>query len=587
VSQRDITRRLEEGALHPLRETARFRSWQRLGSGGMGVVYRAHDLERDTPVALKVLRRVDPVGVLQFKHEFRALADVNHPNLVRFYELIGEGEQWFFTMELVEGVDFLAHVRGTSTPSRVPTPTRGTGTPTHPTPDDPTVTHAPSARPPAGDTTRSAQLEPAHKPAGADTEPAARDTRGAAAGAAPLVGADQIARLRDALRQLATGLFALHAAGQLHRDVKPSNVMVTATGRVVILDFGIAAELTPEGVLPEADRRVVGTPAYMAPEQAAGPRVDEAADWYGVGVILYEALTGQRPYPGNGMGAVIAKQLRDPPDPRRRAPAAPEDLLALALELLARDPSQRPSGAAVVSRLGDRVPVAATLTPHPIASRAADAAKARGAILAALRNAWASAQQGASRTVLVAAGANRAASAPIGEFLVDLQGRADTVVLSGRCYERESMPYKALDSVMDAVTRRLGELGEREVWRTVPRHVHALAQLFPQLERIEAVAVAPTLDSGAGDAGDALGELLGRLAAAGTVILHIDDTHFGDAASAFLLAAALAHPAATRILVIACYRGEPDESAFVKALRGSCPGVLELAAADVDAGRSD
>ena len=315
-----------------------------LGSGGMGVVYRAHDRRRGADVALKTMRRVDGASLYRFKQEFRALLDVTHPNLVSLYELVSDGRNWFITMELIDGVDFLRYVRSA-----------------RPAPGDPDQSTLASdgpapiigSDPLSATVTKRGETEEATRttlsPTGwLDPRPTTNLPPRAATGLPP----EGRRRLRDALRQLAEGIAALHAAGKLHRDIKPSNVLVTRTGRVVLMDFGLATEQDREGIARSAEGQVVGTVAYMAPEQAAGLPLSAASDWYSVGVMLYQALTGRLPFLGGSLAILGDKQNYEPPPPRELVPDVPGDLNALCVELLRRDPRARPSGREVLRRLG-------------------------------------------------------------------------------------------------------------------------------------------------------------------------------------------------------------------------------------------
>jgi serine/threonine protein kinase len=153
------------------------------------------------------------------------------------------------------------------------------------------------------------------------------------------------------MAQLADAGGAIHAAGKIHRDLKPSNVLVDGDGRVVVLDFGVALDLV--SLNREVDRagaEVVGTATYMAPEQSDETVPTPAADWYSVGVMLYEALVGQPPYSGAMLDVISLKNTMDAPSPAASAEGVPADLDELCVELLQRDPRRR-SGLVEVRRL--------------------------------------------------------------------------------------------------------------------------------------------------------------------------------------------------------------------------------------------
>jgi len=134
------------------------------------------------------------------------------------------------------------------------------------------------------------------------------------------------------MKQLAEGVAALHTAQKVHRDIKPSNIMVTRAGRVVLLDFGLATDADRPDRL-DSGVTVVGTAPYMAPEQARSLAVGPEADWYAVGAVLYEVLTGRPPFQGQPVEILMRKQTYEPPPRRTLAPDAPRDLDALSAEL--------------------------------------------------------------------------------------------------------------------------------------------------------------------------------------------------------------------------------------------------------------
>ncbi len=541
--------------------TERFAIERRLGAGGFGVVYRAYDRKRTSAVALKTLRRGESDALYRFKQEFRSLADISHPNLVALYELLSDAEQWFFTMELVEGVNFLEHVRGL--------PLRG--------PEDS-----------GASTLRTALSMGASTPSPGVGSVAARDLLrlglGASTDARPAAPACEAGRLRVALRQLGEGLHALHEAGKLHRDIKPSNVLVTHEGRVVLLDFGLVSDLGPEGFLSSI--HLVGTPAYMSPEQAAGRPVTEASDWYGVGVMLYEALTGARPFPGEFLDVLVEKQQAEPPAPSELVAGVPEDLDALCRGLLRKDPRERPAASEILGLLRSTAPgrdehLAAT------APRAAPFV-GRESHLAELALAFERTQQGGAVAVAVRGSSGIGKTALVRRFLEEVKRREPgAVVLSGRSYEQETVPYKALDSLVDALSQHLRRLPQAEAEALLPRDLLALARLFPVLRQVEAVALARRRVAAIPNSLEqrrrgfrALRELLSRIADSAPLVLFIDDLQWGDADSAALLSELLRPPDPPPLLLVGCFRIEGDSDnplwKTLLGLRSSASPELEV-----------
>jgi serine/threonine protein kinase len=268
-----------------LGKAGRFAVKRPLGSGAFSEVFVAEDRQRHQLVALKVLSSTARKGggLERFRREFAALCAIDHPNLARHYELFEEADTCFFSLELVEGPDWVTYVRA-DVGARV----RGQG----------------------------------HFVA------------------CSVAG---LRRLGRALPQLVAGVDRAHEAGLVHGDLRPDNVRVTYAGRVVVLDYGV-------GVGLESDREApsVGTPAYMAPEQWEHAARSPASDWYSVGVMLFEALTGTLPFAGSGEEMLLRKRTLNAPRPSLLVSRVPAVLDQLCAELLHTDPLQRPDGAALM-----------------------------------------------------------------------------------------------------------------------------------------------------------------------------------------------------------------------------------------------
>jgi serine/threonine protein kinase len=262
------------------RAISHYQILEKLGEGGMGVVYKAKDTHLDRFVAIKVLppeKISDPDRRRRFTQEAKAASALNHPNIITIHDIDEADGVYFIAMEFVAGKTLSA-------------------------------------------------LIPRHG-----------------------------MRLAEVLKyaiQIADALARAHAAGIIHRDLKPSNIMVTGEGLVKVLDFGLA-KLTETGLTSEQDAtrtlkpateegKIVGTVAYMSPEQAEGKMIDARSDIFSFGSVLYEMLTGRRAFQGDTQASTIAAILKEEPKPPSQiVEGLPREVDRIVRRCLRKDPEQR------------------------------------------------------------------------------------------------------------------------------------------------------------------------------------------------------------------------------------------------------
>ncbi len=485
----------------------RFSLETEIGAGGFGVVYRAFDRKLGQRVALKVLRNVQSESLLQFKREFRAIAQLRLVNLVRCYELFSEGRLLFFTMELIQGLPILDHLRRCR-----------------------------------------------------ESLPAAVDA------------------IRRTFTQLCNGVLALHEAGWLHRDLKPSNVLVDDAGRVVVLDLGLARSVQDS----HHSSRLFGSLDYLAPELFAQAAATAASDWYSVGVMLYEALTGRLPWRSSGLELMLEKTSGNPPGPRSLVPEIPETLDTLCSALLRRDPSERPGGMEIVRRLaGETASLAPPDTPKQPPSPTSFVGRAEH--LSALQDALADCVAGRPSVVEVAGPSGMGKTALVQHFLSGVRAEVKgSVIFEGRCYEHESIGFKLFDGVVDALALYLRGLPSGRVEALLPRNLGELVQVFPALLQVTAIArarrrvfaaQAPDAVELRRKAFDAFEEMLGRIADEHPLVVFVDDVQWSDRDSLAPLQRILTSESTPPLLFIATYRTELSDNPVLADLRQVLAGA--------------
>jgi non-specific serine/threonine protein kinase len=257
-----------------------YRIVEKIGAGGMGEVYRAHDSRLQRTVAIKVLapRLATVDRIERFEQEARAASALNHPNILTIHDVGRHGDTAYFAMEWVDGRTLREELRAGPMPHR---------------------------------------------------------------------------RTIELAQQIADGLAAAHAAGIVHRDLKPDNVMVRSGGLAKIVDFGLAKLDGPAAIRGDADPTVtrallsdagvvMGTIGYMSPEQASGRPVDYRSDQFALGLLMFELVTGKRPFERPTLAQTLAATIEaDPPSLQSLRPDVPPHLAAVIRRLLSKNPDER------------------------------------------------------------------------------------------------------------------------------------------------------------------------------------------------------------------------------------------------------
>ncbi len=399
-------------------------------------------------------------------------------------------------------------------------------------------------------------------------------------------GAVVHARLRDAMTQLARALSALHRSRKVHCDIKPDNVVVTSAGRLVVLDFGLSLDVGHADFLAR-EEGIVGTGAYMAPEQIDGGVVGAPADCYALGAMLFEALTGRLPFEGTLIEVLAHKRQAPAPRPSDVANGVPDDLETLCIELLRREPDRRPTADDVLARLG---------TPRAAPKRVAIADS--GELFVGrdieLRKLLAATQASATRTVVVSGASGVGKTALVHRFVERVRDVHEHVmVLEGRCYERESVPFKGIDGVIDSLAIELAAMPGDATTLLVPEHAGLLVQVFPVLGRLEAFREVERGDHSNVSAHErrrrvftAVRELWAALCHRRRVVVVIDDVQWASEDTWALLEHVVQPPDSPPVVLVMTMRVD-EELALPPADR--LPGavdVIELAALPMSEARA-
>jgi tetratricopeptide (TPR) repeat protein/predicted Ser/Thr protein kinase len=473
-------------------QIGKYKVIERLGTGGMGDVFKVRDLDRGRVVALKVVReqQMEEDALARFEREGRTMTQLSHPNIISVLDSGRDGDMRFIVMEFISGVTLKEHLASSK---------------------------------------------------------------------------DHRLSEKEALnftRQIGQGLGHVHAQGIIHRDIKPSNILIAGDNHVKLTDFGIAKALALSTLTKTGD--IVGTAAYMPPEQALGAGLDARSDLYALGCVLFEMVAGRRPFSGDNGARLIFSHINDTPClPRRVALEISPALETVIFKLLAKDPDQRYQSADELVAALDQVE--SQTSPGEIAIQSVERRWAQLMIgrdeeMSRLRSRLDAILGGKGGLVFLVGEAGIGKSRLAQQLGAYAKARGVRVLGARGYHQGGRVPYQPW---IDLIRAALKSVPATYLVQSVEDAVHYLVKLLPEL--VDVLEITP--ESASGPPGqqrahlfDAVYRFILRLSQDNPLLLFLDDLQAFDGASVQLLDSIAQRVAPERILIVGAYRdGEVEE----------------------------